>query len=117
MATNVQEIFGIQEIILINIIQENLRNCAFVWNKVSPTLYQTKSLIINGCLWDVRIGKTRSSSKTESYYLEIIKDGRVFVNINSQVESLFNTAEEMFSSFKSIEEDAISILNNCKCLE
>ena len=120
MATNVQEIFGIQESILINIIQENLRNCAFVWSKVSPVLYQTNSLIINGSVWDVRIGKTRSSSGTESYYLEIVKDGRVFVNLksssNSLIQSLFNTAEEMFSLVKDIEEEAISIFNNnCGC--
>lgn len=120
MATNVQEIFGIQESILINIIQENLRNCAFVWSKVSPVLYQTNSLIINGFVWDVRIGKNRTSSGTIIYYLEVVKDGRIFVSLtssaNSQVQSLFNTAEEMFSLVKGIEEEAISVLDGCRCI-
>lgn len=119
MATNVQEIFGIQENILINIIQENLRNCAFIWNKVSPVLYQTKSLLINGFLWDVRIGKIKSSSGIENYYLEIVKNDRMFVDlkssVNSEIESLFDTAEEMFSLVKNIEEEVISALDDCGC--
>ena len=119
MATNVQEIFGIQENILINIIQENLRNCAFSWSKISPTMFQTNSLLINSVPWDVRIGKIPLYPEPR-YYLEIIKCGKIIVAVNSGdnflAKSLFDTAEEMFSPIKNIEDEAISVLSGCRCV-
>lgn len=119
MTTNIQEIFGIQENILINIVQENLRNCAFVWSKVSPTIFQTTSMLINGSPWDVRIGKIPIPSGPR-FYLEILKCDKILVAINSsdnsQVQSLFDTAEEQFSIIKNIEDEAIAVLNNCRCI-
>lgn len=118
MATNIQEIFGLQENILINLVQENLRNCAFVWKKISPTIFQTQSMLINGSPWDVRVGKTATPSGFK-YYIEVLKCSDIVVtvtsSVNPEVEGVFDTAEEMFSPLKDIEDEAISVLDDCRC--
>jgi len=120
MAENLEELFGIEELILIDIIQESTKNCAYVWNKIGPTLYEVTP-VINGTYWVVRVGRVSVNNSSTGYYLEFLKEGKLFVTLSSSVHpeiiSIFETVEEQFSFLPDDEQELLEALqDSCRCL-
>jgi hypothetical protein len=121
MAENITELHSVENALLIDLIQESLKNCAYVWNKIAPTAYEA-FITLNGVKWRIVISRINTvGGSSSTYFLELFKDDRFFISMSSLVydaiRQIYETIEEQNSPLIEVEQEVIDLLNrqDCRC--
>lgn len=94
MATNIAELGSVYKRIFVLDMIEKMKDCAVVWNQISPYQFST-AVLKDNIIWNVYLTKMPNGSTVT---IDFTKAGRFYYSVNSDddanVEELFNNIAE-----------------------